>query len=262
MKTHFMKAAVAATIAGAIGVSLPLSALAQSNGEPGYWASDGRYYYYPTQTDPYSYPPQTNSRPGAFTTPAPVYNDYLARARTQADADYQRDLASWQAQRDASVRAQADWDARYASTYNPPASYPYPGAPASSNNANCAQQRTNNTTTGGILGALVGAAIGSNLAARNTRTEGTVLGGVVGAAIGAGIGRSTASCDNQGYYYTYDQTSPYQEGPEYRGRNSGRYSGDYYNRQGCRLAPAQYQANEYRYVRVCPDSQGRYRMTD
>lgn len=253
----FVKAAVAATIAGAIGASLPLSALAQSyNSEPGYWASDGRYYYYPTQG-------QTQTlRPGPFTTPAPVYDDYLQRARAQADADYQRDYANWQAQRDANARAQADWDARYYSYNTPSTSYPYPGAPASSNNANCAQQRTNNTTTGGILGALVGAAIGSNLAARNTRTEGAVLGGVVGAALGANIGRSTASCDDRGYYYTYDQTVAYNEPADYRGRNSGRYNYDYYNRQGCRLAPAQYQSNDYRYVRVCPDSQGRYRITD
>src|SRR5690606_33964561 len=112
----------------------------------------------------------------------------------------------------------------------------------------------------GVIGALAGAALGSNVAARNARTEGAVLGGLVGAALGAAVGRSTAQCDDGGYYYSYDQTVPYREGYyDANGvwRNGGQYS--YYERQGCRLAAAPAYsggATDYRYVRVCPDGSG------
>lgn len=122
------------------------------------------------------------------------------------------------------------------------------------------------TVAGGLIGALAGAALGSNVAARNARTEGAVLGAVVGGALGAGIAsssRNTARCDASGYYYTYDQTVAYREAVSDRGR-SGRYDSAYYSRMRCRLAPAPAYLDgrtDYRYVRVCPDRQGRYRIT-
>lgn len=131
----------------------------------------------------------------------------------------------------------------------------------------CERSRDNRTVGGALIGALAGAAIGNNLADRDVRSEGTVLGAVVGGALGAGVGRSTAQCDSSGYYFTYNQTYPYREpgGYGYRGYRSGRYDYDYYNRRRCRLAaaPAYYGGTtEFRYVRVCPDSRGRYRITD
>ena len=44
---------------------------------------------------------------------------------------------------------------------------------------------------------------------------------------------------------------------------SGRYDDGYYTRMRCRLAPAAVDAygNDVRYVRVCPDADGRYRIT-
>lgn len=129
----------------------------------------------------------------------------------------------------------------------------------------CERRRGNNTTAGGVIGALAGAAIGSNVAAGGVRTEGAVLGAVVGGVAGASIGRSTARCDDSGYYYSYDQTRPYREAGYSRGDRSGRYDYRYYSRNRCRLAtaPAYYgDSTEYRYVRVCPDSRGRYRITD
>jgi len=122
----------------------------------------------------------------------------------------------------------------------------------------------NNTVAGGLLGALAGAALGSNVAARNARTEGAVLGAVVGGAIGAKVGQSTARCDQSGYYYTYDQTRAYREAMDDRRGLSGRYNYNYYTQQRCRLAPAPAEyggRTETRYVRVCPDAQGRYRIT-
>jgi hypothetical protein len=128
----------------------------------------------------------------------------------------------------------------------------------------CERQRSNNSTAGTIIGALAGAAIGSNVAARNARTEGAILGAVVGGALGNNIGKSTARCDSRGYYYTYDQTYPYRESSYYNGRRSGAYDSNYYRRSRCRLAvaPVDYgNSTDYRYVRVCPDGNGRYRIT-
>ena len=70
-----------------------------------------------------------------------------------------------------------------------------------------------------------------------------------------------AKCDEHGYYYSYNQTVPYQESDYDRARRSGQYDYAYYEDQRCRLAPAPTSGDQYRYVRVCPDSQGRYRIT-
>ena len=64
-------------------------------------------------------------------------------------------------------------------------------------------------------------------------------------------------CDGRGAYYSYSDTVPYRVSNDvYR---DPRYS--YYSRRGCRLAPAPVNDNDYRYVRVCPDADGRYRIT-
>lgn len=119
--------------------------------------------------------------------------------------------------------------------------------------------------TAGVVGALLGAALGSNVAANGRGTEGAVLGAVVGGGIGAAVGNANdrSRCDNAGLYYSYADTIPYQEGSYDRVRNSGRYNYAYYERQGCRLAsaPADRDGRDYRYVRVCPDRDGRYRIT-
>lgn len=133
-------------------------------------------------------------------------------------------------------------------------------------NSPCEQRRGNNTAAGLIIGALAGAAIGSNVAATDVQTEGAVLGAVIGGGIGAGIGRDTARCDSRGYYYSRGETIPYREARWYRdrGERSGQYGYNQYARRGCRLAsaPTEYGGRvEYRYVRVCPDRQGRYRIT-
>lgn len=193
--------------------------------------------------------------------------DYAA-----ARADYDRRLADWEA-------ARARYDARYgygayARMYSRPvwddaywsnnrggsyaAAAPYYGSNAGTNVA-CNNGNTS-TVAGGLIGALAGAALGSNVAARNARTEGTVLGAVVGGAIGAGVGRANDKykCDSRGPYFSYNETVPYREASGYR---SPRYS--YYTQQRCRLAaaPTDSYGQDYRYVRVCPDRDGRYRIT-
>ena len=136
---------------------------------------------------------------------------------------------------------------------------PYAGAVGVDTSANvnygdnCRQDAKRNATVGGVIGALAGAALGSNVAARNAKTEGSVLGALVGAGVGAAVGNASAKCDTRGNYWTYDQTQPY------------RYSDGRYAAAGerCRLAPAQTDYNgrvETRYIRVCPDADGRYRV--
>jgi uncharacterized protein YcfJ len=201
-------------------------------------------------------------------------NSYQAnQADYQAQrADYDQARADYQARKDRYERDRTRYDARYgygayARQYGP--------APAWDSNrwdANaygrdtsyvdpCASNKSNGKVAGGLIGALAGAALGSNVAANGRGTEGAVLGAVVGGVIGANVGKAAAKsrCDQAGYYYNYADTVPYREN---RYARSGEYDTNYYNRQRCRLAPAPVdQTGDVRYVRVCPDGSGRYRIT-
>lgn len=213
------------------------------------------------------------------------YQDQQAQYQYQ-QADYAAARRDYERRRDDWERARAAYDARwgygaYARRYGPAPAWDqaywdrgapsagYYGAnasagPAYASSYDCRADRDRNATVGSVLGALAGAALGSNVAASKNRTEGAVLGALVGGGVGLGIGRATAKCDNTGYFYSYDQTVPYRESSSYRGRPSGTYNYTYYDRQRCRLAPAPANVNgyeEYRYVRVCPDEMGRYRIT-
>jgi hypothetical protein len=198
---------------------------------------------------------------------AESYQDRVDDYRQRRDAYEQRqaDYAQQQAEYE---RARREYDARYGvGAYDrryPDRRYSYSAANDFGYRDACRSRQNNRTVAGGLIGALAGAAIGSNVAARNARPEGAVLGAVVGGAVGAGIGRNTAECDDAGYYFTYAQTYPYRESAFERGR-SGRYDYAYYNGRGCRLAiaPAEWGGStDYRYVRVCPDRRGRYRITE
>jgi hypothetical protein len=164
----------------------------------------------------------------------------IQRERHQEDTEeYRRAMAAYDAQYGPGAydRYRTDW-------YRPYADSP------------CERASRANQTTGGVIGALAGAALGSNIASGGGRTGGAVLGALAGGALGANIGKSTARCDARGYYYSYDQTVPYREAYDEPPR--GRWV-----RDRCRLAaaPAYYQgATDYRYVRVCPDGSGRYRF--
>ncbi|MCF8503893.1 MAG: hypothetical protein K9G59_03180 [Caulobacter sp.] len=186
--------------------------------------------------------------------------DRAAYDRRYGAGSYERQYGAWR------------WEpSPYDTRYPPAAGYYGRDASASVNmdryrRTPCEQRRSGNTAAGLIIGALAGAAIGSNVAATDVQTEGAVLGAVVGGTIGAGIGRDTARCDNKGYWYSRSETIPYREARYYRDRRerSGRYDYNRYARRGCRLAsaPVEYGGRmEYHYVRVCPDRQGRYRIT-
>jgi outer membrane lipoprotein SlyB len=189
--------------------------------------------------------------------------------------NYEDRRASWAANRDEYLRERADYDARYGAGawergYEWRDGHIYRRTSDEWRrdyaNSPCERNSSSGTVAGGVIGAIAGAALGSNLAGRGDRTTGGVIGGVAGAALGATVGSSIARshgpahCDNTGYYFTYDQTMPMR-----LASNGGyRYGYDYYRRNGCRMAvaPATYDGQtDYRYVRVCPDRRGRFRIT-
>lgn len=134
----------------------------------------------------------------------------------------------------------------------------------------CRASQQNRTLGGGAIGAVAGAVIGSQVAARGHRSDGSVLGAVVGAVAGGMIGRSTANngyaCNapvqgsydpyygqpygNQGYQQPYGDNSGLYGGPY---QNSAYGYGDSYNecRMGERIVRDPY-GREYREpVRMC-----------
>ena len=194
-------------------------------------------------------------------------------------ADYQAARVEYDRRHDQWERARADYDARYgygayirvygpapawdtgrwgpyaAGDYGRPTAYVAPGPVECRNDHSAA-------TAGTLLGAIAGAALGSNIAASGHRTAGSILGGVVGAGIGGSVGHAHDRylCDSRGPYYGYNETIEYREARDFR---SGQYDYAYYNRMHCRLAPAPVDpyGRDVRYVRVCPDADGRYRIT-
>jgi uncharacterized protein YcfJ len=201
-------------------------------------------------------------------------NTYQAdQADYQAQrADYDQARADYQARKDRYERDRARYDARYGYGAYSRQYGPAPAWDSNRGDANaygrdtsyvdpCAGKKSNGKVAGGLIGALAGAALGSNVAANGRGTEGAVLGAVVGGVIGANVGKAAAKsrCDEAGYYYNYADTIPYREN---RYARSGGYDRGYYQRQRCRLAPAPVdRTGDVRYVRVCPDGSGRYRIT-
>ncbi len=89
-----------------------------------------------------------------------------------------------------------------------------------------------------------------------------MLGAVVGGAIGAGARQGLGQVRTTAATITATTRPRRTARSDYdRVRRSGQYNYGYYNRQRCRLAPAPVSSDEYRYVRVCPDGDGRYRIT-
>jgi len=151
-------------------------------------------------------------------------------------------------------------------TYGPPqAGYGPP--PAGAYGANTAAYaaapvKCDNTgaIAGGLIGALGGGVLGSNVAGHGNKTEGTVIGALAGGGLGAFVGHAhdKHQCDQQGVvYYNYTDTVPYQVDPS---APPDPRTTEYVNR-GCRMAQASSNnGQDVRYVRVCPDPDGRYRI--
>lgn len=198
-------------------------------------------------------------------------------------ADYEAARAAYDSRRRAWERARADYDARYGygayvRIYGPPPVWdvtrwgPYDAAPYASDYGRpsayvapapvACRNDHSAATSGAILGAIAGAALGANLSAPGRHAENAALGGVLGGGIGAAIGdaHNRYRCDGLGPYYAFSDTLPYREDPSFR---SGRYDYAYYERLRCRLAaaPVDRDGRDYRFIRVCPDADGRYRIT-
>ncbi|OXE36313.1 MAG: hypothetical protein CGW95_08360 [Phenylobacterium zucineum] len=156
----------------------------------------------------------------------------------------------------------------------------------------CRRETIGRSTVGGIVGALAGAAIGSNIAGRGVRKEGAVLGALAGTALGVGIGHSSAACrsaqqqagnNNRDYgnisYFGYDDDHDaddyhthhtraerrFEAHPVYGNSRYAAYQGTYTD-SPCSLAESPIYLPdgrvERRFVRVCQDSTGQYQVVD
>jgi Glycine zipper 2TM domain len=167
--------------------------------------------------------------------------------------------------------------------------------PGYSNYDPCRRDANNRGITGALVGGAGGAVLGSQLSARGHRTDGSLLGGVVGAIAGAAVGKNTAACtDAPPPPYAYRDAPPppayYEPEPQAYGeadyapppppryveretvwaygRHGARFRviGDRVGPDGCTLAESPvYMPDgrvDHRFVRVCPDYSGRYRVVD
>ena len=92
----------------------------------------------------------------------------------------------------------------------------------------CQTSRNNRTTGGAVIGGVIGALLGREVADRGVRGEGAGLGAVVGAVAGGAVGRSTANCGQvQGSYDPYNgQATNYpSDRPYYGSQDDDLYGG-------------------------------------
>lgn len=89
----------------------------------------------------------------------------------------------------------------------------------------------NKQTGGAVIGALLGAAAGSNLA-KNDRGTGTAIGALVGAGVGSTVGCKMQRTDQVRQGYGYDQRGYVQQRPSTYSSGGYRLSGD--------ISPARY----------------------
>jgi len=160
----------------------------------------------------------------------------------------------------------------------------------------CRRDQANRSVIGGLVGAGIGATVGSQMAARGHRTDGSVLGGVLGAGLGAVVGNKTAACNSGQYSYGYGDAPPppppppppprayYEPAPPPPPPAPADYDYDddrwAYGRRGERIRIAERQVGpdgctlaespiylpdgrvQKRFVRVCQDNRGRYQVVD
>ncbi len=102
----------------------------------------------------------------------------------------------------------------------------------------CQVQRNRNTAGAAVVGGILGAVLGHNVAGgHGSRDEGTALGAVVGAVAGGAIGRSNTNCDR-----------------EVRGSYDPYYGQNQYSNQGYYGNDDSYRDDDYRDARYGDDS--------
>lgn len=97
----------------------------------------------------------------------------------------------------------------------------------------CRAQEKDDKVAGAIIGGVLGAVAGSQLAGDGARTEGSALGAVAGVALGAGIADSNTNCDRRyGSRYSSYGDGYYENGQPYYGGQGDSYYRDGYGYQG------------------------------
>jgi uncharacterized protein YcfJ len=96
----------------------------------------------------------------------------------------------------------------------------------------CDRRRDSNTVGGAVVGGILGAVIGSNVAARGNRHEGTAAGAVGGAVLGGAIGRSGTECRRyrESDSYRYRRYAYGDDSYAYGGGYRRHYDRGYYDR--------------------------------
>jgi len=160
----------------------------------------------------------------------------------------------------------------------------------------CQRDQTQRGVIGALIGGALGATLGSQVAASGHRTDGSLLGCGLGAVGGAVVGNRSAACGRGSQYYPNAAPPPppppppqaYYEGPPARMYDApppyryGRFDDDRWaygprgerfriaerppGPDGCTLAESPiYMPDgrvQKRFVRVCMDSRGRYQVVD
>jgi len=168
-------------------------------------------------------------------------------------------------------------------------------SPGYSNSDPCRRDANGRGVVGALVGGGIGATVGSQVAAKGHRTDGSVLGGVLGALAGAAVGHKTAACNDAPYPPPAEAAPPpppppaessyYPPAPPvYYAPPPPRYAETdtvwVYGRHGVRYRVVEGRAGpdgctfaespvympdgrvDTRFVRVCPDYSGRYRIVD
>ncbi len=166
MKT---RTAAASFLSGVLAIALVAPAFAQPYGPP------------PPPPPGYQqngYPPQGQAPQGQAYPQGQTYQDpAMVPPPGYTAQDAQRDESPQMREQDRAYAAQAEAWAQ----------------------ENCRRAEANRTTGGAIIGGILGAVIGSNLASGGGRTGGAILGGVGGAALGASVAHNAEGACPQGY---------------------------------------------------------------
>lgn len=130
----------------------------------------------------------------------------------------------------------------------------------------CEQVRNSRTAAGAVLGGILGAVVGNNVAGNGARGEGAVLGGVVGAVAGGAIARNSGDCDRERHpdrYGRYGDDAPYHD--DRYGRDEDLLGGPtpagYGGRQACRYEDVWVGHGRNRHIEqvwVCDDPRSGY----
>jgi hypothetical protein len=175
---RLMSSLIASAVCAATLVGTATEALAQNYQPPpqGYQPPPQGYPQQPQYPQPqyqqqpqypqgYQAPPQGYAPPPQGYQQLPYQDPALQPPPGYTAEDAQRDAAAAQRQYDAQYAAQAEaWS-----------------------QANCVRQEQNRTAAGAIIGGVLGAVIGSNIAGGHDRGAGAVVGGALGAVAGGAI---------------------------------------------------------------------------